>query len=285
MEDYILVLNKPKDITSFSYIQKVRKELDIKKIGHAGTLDPMAEGLMIVMANNATKFSDYLMKHSKTYYVEMELGYETNTFDLEGEITNKSDSEFKLSLNQINNTINKYIGKFYQIPPMFSAIKKNGVKLYDLARKGIELELDGREVEIYNIYDIEYKENILSFRADVSSGTYIRSLVRDIGRDLDTYATMTKLVRERIDKYTLNDVNTKIPVEKLFNYKRLNVDEKMYLELLNGMTKIIELKVIDENDKYLKIYYNNIFAGLVEIKQKIRYTYYIKRSKYFKELR
>ncbi|WP_156299515.1 tRNA pseudouridine(55) synthase TruB [Streptobacillus canis] len=285
MEDYILVLNKPKDITSFSYIQKVRKELDIKKIGHAGTLDPMAEGLMIVMANNATKFSDYLMKHSKTYYVEMELGYETNTFDLEGEITNKSDSEFKLSLNQINNTINKYICKFSQIPPMFSAIKKNGVKLYDLARKGIELELDGREVEIYNIYDIEYKENILSFRADVSSGTYIRSLVRDIGRDLDTYATMTKLVRERIDKYTLNDVNTKIPVEKLFNYKRLDVDEKMYLELLNGMTKIIELKVIDENDKYLKIYYNNIFAGLVEIKQKIRYTYYIKRSKYFKELR
>ncbi|WP_073508277.1 tRNA pseudouridine(55) synthase TruB [Streptobacillus notomytis] len=285
MDDFILILNKPKNITSFSYIQKIRREMNIKKIGHAGTLDPMAEGLMIVMANDATKFSNYLMKHSKTYYVEMELGYETNTFDLEGEVTNKIDSKIDIKLNDIENVIKKYIGKFKQIPPMFSAIKKNGVKLYDLARKGIEIELEGREIEITNIYDISFSSNIISFRTDVSSGTYIRSLVRDIGRDLNTYSTMTKLVREKINNFSFDDVNKKISVDKIFDYKKIEVDETLYNQLYNGMTKIIELKNIDENDKYLKIYFNDIFVGIVEIKQKMGYTYYIKRSKYFKELK
>ncbi len=285
MDDFILILNKPKNITSFSYIQKIRREMNIKKIGHAGTLDPMAEGLMIVMANDATKFSNYLMKHSKTYYVEMELGYETNTFDLEGVVTNKIDSKIDIKLNDIENVIKKYIGKFKQIPPMFSAIKKNGVKLYDLARKGIEIELEGREIEITNIYDISFSSNIISFRTDVSSGTYIRSLVRDIGRDLNTYSTMTKLVREKINNFSFDDVNKKISVDKIFDYKKIEVDETLYNQLYNGMTKIIELKNIDENDKYLKIYFNDIFVGIVEIKQKIGYTYYIKRSKYFKELK
>ncbi|ACZ01207.1 tRNA pseudouridine(55) synthase TruB [Streptobacillus moniliformis] len=285
MNDFILILNKPKDITSFSYIQKVRKEMNIKKIGHAGTLDPMAEGLMIVMANDATKFSDYLMKHSKTYYVEMELGYETNTLDLEGEVTNKINHEINICLDDVKDIVKKYICKFKQIPPMFSAIKKNGVKLYDLARKGIELELEGREVEITNIYDIAFSDNIISFRADVSSGTYIRALVRDIGRDLNTYGTMTKLIREKINNFSLNDVNKKISIEDIFDYKKLEVDNNLYKQLYNGMTKIIELKNISDNDKYLKIYFNNVFVGIVEINKKMGYTYYIKRSKYFKELK
>ncbi|CAM3130032.1 tRNA pseudouridine(55) synthase TruB [Streptobacillus ratti] len=285
MDDFILILNKPRNITSFSYIQKIRREMNIKKIGHAGTLDPMAEGLMIVMANDATKFSNYLMKHSKTYYVEMELGYETNTFDLEGEITNKINHVIDIKLNDIQDVMKKYICKFSQIPPMFSAIKKNGVKLYDLARKGIEIKLEGREVEITNIYDISFFDNVISFRADVSSGTYIRSLVRDIGRDLNTYATMTKLVREKINNFSFDDVNKKITIDEIFDYKKLEVDKALYKELYNGMTKIIELKNINENDKYLKIYFNDVFVGIVEIRQKMGYTYYIKRSKYFKELK
>ncbi|NYV27460.1 tRNA pseudouridine(55) synthase TruB [Streptobacillus felis] len=285
MEDYIIILNKPKNITSFSYIQKYRKELGIKKVGHAGTLDPMAEGLMIVMANNATKFSDYLMKHSKTYYVEMELGYETSTFDLEGEITNKVINDFDIDINTLNQVLSNYKGEIIQIPPMFSAIKKNGVKLYDLARKGIEIEIEGRKVIISDIYDVNINGKIISFRTDVSSGTYIRSLVRDIGRDLKTYATMTKLVREKIDDFTFDDVNKKIDVENIFKYEKINVDQILYKHLYNGMTKIIELNDKNIVDKYLKVYFDKKFIGIVEIIKKIGYTYYIKRSKYFKELR
>lgn len=283
MEEYILILNKPKNISSFSYIQKIRREENIKKIGHAGTLDPLAQGLMIVMANNATKFSDYLMKHDKTYLVEMELGYETDTLDLEGEKIKEYKGEIKITLNMINKVIEKFKGKIKQIPPMYSAIKKDGVKLYQLARNGQEIELEARNVEIYDIYDLYLNTNKISFRCDVSSGTYIRSLVRDIGRELGYFATMTDLYREKVGKFTKEDVNKKISLEEILEYPKIEVNEKLYLELKNGMTKILELK----NEKYtktdfFKVYFNNNFIGLVEIKKKIGYNYYIKRHKYFK---
>ena len=283
MEEYILILNKPKNISSFSYIQKIRREENIKKIGHAGTLDPLAQGLMIVMANNATKFSDYLMKHDKTYLVEMELGYETDTLDLEGEKIKEYKGEIKITLNMINKVIEKFKGKIKQIPPMYSAIKKDGVKLYQLARNGQEIELEARNVEIYDIYDLYLNTNKISFRCDVSSGTYIRSLVRDIGRELGYFATMTDLYREKVGKVTKEDINKKISLEEILEYPKIEVNEKLYLELKNGMTKILELK----NEKYtktdfFKVYFNNNFIGLVEIKKKIGYNYYIKRHKYFK---
>jgi tRNA pseudouridine synthase B len=283
LEEYILILNKPKNISSFSYIQKIRREENIKKIGHAGTLDPLAQGLMIVMANNATKFSDYLMKHDKTYLVEMELGYETDTLDLEGEKIKEYKGEIKITLNMINKVIEKFKGKIKQIPPMYSAIKKDGVKLYQLARNGQEIELEARNVEIYDIYDLYLNTNKISFRCDVSSGTYIRSLVRDIGRELGYFATMTDLYREKVGKFTKEDINKKISLEEILEYPKIEVNEKLYLELKNGMTKILELK----NEKYtktdfFKVYFNNNFIGLVEIKKKIGYNYYIKRHKYFK---
>ncbi|WP_314010236.1 tRNA pseudouridine(55) synthase TruB [Pseudostreptobacillus hongkongensis] len=280
--DYICILNKPKNITSFSYIQKFRKENNIKKIGHAGTLDPLAEGLMIVMVNDATKFSDILMKHDKSYYVEMELGYETDTFDLEGEIINKYDGNINLNLDILNQVISKFIGDIKQIPPMYSAIKKNGVKLYELARKNIEIELESRNIHISNIYDITLKENKISFRCDVSSGTYIRSLVRDLGRELKYFATMTKLVREKIDKFTLNDVDKKFNIEEILNFNKIDIDDTLYKELKNGMTKIIKINDDYPVNSYLKVYNNTKFIGIVEILKKVGYNYYIKRKIYFK---
>ena len=235
------------------------------------------------MANNATKFSDYLMKHDKTYLVEMELGYETDTLDLEGEKIKEYKGEIKITLNMINKVIEKFKGKIKQIPPMYSAIKKDGVKLYQLARNGQEIELEARNVEIYDIYDLYLNTNKISFRCDVSSGTYIRSLVRDIGRELGYFATMTDLYREKVGKFTKEDVNKKISLEEILEYPKIEVNEKLYLELKNGMTKILELK----NEKYtktdfFKVYFNNNFIGLVEIKKKMGYNYYIKRHKYFK---
>lgn len=283
MEDYILILNKPKNISSFSYIQKIRKEENIKKIGHAGTLDPLAEGMMIVMANGATKFSDYLMKKDKTYLVEMELGYETETLDLEGKKINEYKGEIEINIELLNEVLNKYKGKIKQIPPMYSAIKKDGIKLYQLARSGEKIELEARDVEIYNIYDVEFNNKKIRFRCDVSSGTYIRSLVRDIGRELGYFATMTELFREKVGKFCKKDFNKKITIEEILDYPKLDINEKLYLELKNGMTKILDIK----NKKYdsfsfIKVYCNDKFVGLVEIKNKIGYTYYIKRHKYFK---
>lgn len=283
MEDYILILNKPKNISSFSYIQKIRKEENIKKIGHAGTLDPLAEGMMIVMANGATKFSDYLMKKDKTYLVEMELGYETDTLDLEGKKINEYKGEIEINIELLNEVLNKYKGKIKQIPPMYSAIKKDGIKLYQLARSGEKIELEARDVEIYNIYDVEFNNKKIRFRCDVSSGTYIRSLVRDIGRELGYFATMTELFREKVGKFCKKDFNKKITIEEILDYPKLDINEKLYLELKNGMTKILDIKDKKyDSFSFIKVYYNDKFVGLVEIKNKIGYTYYIKRHKYFK---
>lgn len=283
MEDYILILNKPKNISSFSYIQKIRKEENIKKIGHAGTLDPLAEGMMIVMANGATKFSDYLMKKDKTYLVEMELGYETDTLDLEGKKINEYKGEIEINIELLNEVLNKYKGKIKQIPPMYSAIKKDGIKLYQLARSGEKIELESRNVEIYNIYDVEFNNKKIRFRCDVSSGTYIRSLVRDIGRELGYFATMTELFREKVGKFCKKDFNKKITIEEILDYPKLDINEKLYLELKNGMTKILDIKDKKyDSFSFIKVYCNDKFVGLVEIKNKIGYTYYIKRHKYFK---
>ena len=283
MEDYILILNKPKNISSFSYIQKIRKEENIKKIGHAGTLDPLAEGMMIVMANGATKFSDYLMKKDKTYLVEMELGYETETLDLEGKKINEYKGEIEINIELLNDVLNKYKGKIKQIPPMYSAIKKDGIKLYQLARSGEKIELEARNVEIYDIYDVEFNNKKIRFRCDVSSGTYIRSLVRDIGRELGYFATMTELFREKVGKFCKKDFNKKITIEEILDYPKLDINEKLYLELKNGMTKILDIKDKKyDSFSFIKVYCNDKFVGLVEIKNKIGYTYYIKRYKYFK---
>ena len=204
--DGIVLLNKSRGISSFKAINKLKWIIGSSKVGHAGTLDPIAEGLLIVMINNATKFSDNLMKRDKEYFVELELGYETDTYDTEGEITEKYEGNIDISNKEIIEVINSFTGEIMQVPPMYSAIKINGEKLYELARKGIEVEREARKVKIYSIREInvESKEKCkISFYTEVSSGTYIRSLVRDIGRKLGVYATMTRLVRTKIDKYNI----------------------------------------------------------------------------------
>jgi len=214
-KDGLILLNKSKGVSSFGAINHLKKVMKAKKVGHAGTLDPMAEGLMIVMINEATKFSDNLMKKDKEYYVEMELGYKTDTYDSEGTVVEKYTSEINISDSEIIQAVNSFKGKVKQIPPMYSAIKIDGKKLYDLARKGIEVERAERDVEISEIREIkvirpdknsENAQNIkISFYAKVSSGTYIRSLVYDIGEKLGVFATMTRLVRTKIGRFEIED--------------------------------------------------------------------------------
>lgn len=276
--DGIVLLNKSKGISSFKAINKLKWIIKSNKVGHAGTLDPIAEGLLIVMVNNATKFSDNLMKRDKEYFVELELGYETATYDTEGEITEKYEGEINISDERIFEVINSFTGEIMQIPPMYSAIKINGEKLYELARKGIEVERQARKIKIYSIREINIEQNKISFYAEVSSGTYIRSLVRDIGRKLGVYATMTRLVRTKIDKYSINESVSLEEIEKklnnqkeifeddsdnennvdrngeieevikfkniecIFNYEKITLSEEKYKKLKNGMTVLVGFK-------------------------------------------
>ena len=232
-KDGIILLNKSKGISSFKAIDELKRKIKAKKAGHAGTLDPMAEGLMVVMINDATKFSGDLMKKDKEYYVEMELGYKTDTYDSEGKVIEEYKSEIELSDSQIIRTIHSFKGRIKQVPPMYYAIKVEGQKLYDLARKGIEIERMPRDVEIMNIYKIKIhrpKENSsrikISFYAHVSSGTYIRSLVHDIGEKLKVFATMTKLVRTKIGRLSIEDAVSLEEVQSEIGKLKELVEEK-----------------------------------------------------------
>ena len=232
-KDGIILLNKSKGISSFKAIDELKRKIKAKKAGHAGTLDPMAEGLMVVMINDATKFSGDLMKKDKEYYVEMELGYKTDTYDSEGKVIEEYKSEIELSDSQIIRTIHSFKGRIKQVPPMYSAIKVEGQKLYDLARKGIEIERMPRDVEIMNIYKIKIhrpKENSsrikISFYVHVSSGTYIRSLVHDIGEKLKVFATMIKLVRTKIGRLSIEDAVSLEEVQSEIGKLKELVEEK-----------------------------------------------------------
>ena len=300
-KDGIILLNKVKGISSFKAINQIKWNIGASKIGHAGTLDPMAEGLMVVMVNSATKFSDDLMKKDKEYYVEMELGYETDTYDAEGKKTKIYDGIIEYDEQNVRDVINSFIGIQDQIPPMYSALKVNGKKMYEMAREGIEIERKPRRVEIYSIRDITIKGQMITFYVEVSSGTYIRSLVRDIGEKLSFWATMTKLIRTKIDKYSLentflfeeiekldNKEELIIDIESLFDYEHITLSKNELLKLSNGMTTILELSKYgisnagDLTNKKLKVYSsNNEFVGIANILKFDESNMYIKRDKYF----
>ena len=300
-KDGIILLNKVKGISSFKTINQIKWNIGASKIGHAGTLDPMAEGLMVVMVNSATKFSDDLMKKDKEYYVEMELGYETDTYDAEGKKTKIYDGIIEYDEQNVRDVINSFVGIQDQIPPMYSALKVNGKKMYEMAREGIEIERKPRRVEIYSIRDITIKGQMITFYVEVSSGTYIRSLVRDIGEKLSFWATMTKLIRTKIDKYSLenaflfeeiekseNKEELIIDIESLFDYEHIILSKNELLKLSNGMTTILELSkhaisnMEDLTNKKLKVYSsNNEFVGIANILKFDESNMFIKRDKYF----
>ncbi|PLX26846.1 tRNA pseudouridine(55) synthase TruB [Candidatus Parcubacteria bacterium] len=199
-----ILIDKPAGITSFSVIAKLRKITGIKKIGHAGTLDPFATGLLIVaIGREATREIDKFVKQNKVYEAELKLGEVSSTMDPEGEIKKVNDNI--PSEDEVETIVKTFKGKQEQIPPMHSAIKINGQKLYNLARKGIEIERKPREIEIFDIEILDYNYPSLKIRTHVSSGTYIRSLVNDIGEKLETGAYCQNLRRTRIGDFDIKD--------------------------------------------------------------------------------
>ena len=192
--DGILIIDKPKGCTSHDIVNILRKELKTKKIGHTGTLDPNATGVLPILVGQATKISKYLIEHDKTYQVEMKLGEETDTLDSEGKIIKKQETKV-LDEKKIKEVLNSFIGKQKQIPPIYSAIKINGKKAYEYARKGQEVEIPPREIEIYDIKFISYSNDTIQFEVKCSKGTYIRTLCKDIAK-----RTRNNIIYEKFKK-------------------------------------------------------------------------------------
>ena len=275
MEGIILV-NKPKGISSFDVIRKLKKILKTKKIGHTGTLDPLATGLMLICVGKATKLASDLEAKNKVYLADFEIGYATDTYDIEGKRI--AENLIDVSKDNLELSLKKFIGDIKQVPPMYSAIKIDGNKLYHLARKGIEIERPERDVTIEYINLLDFKDNKAKIETKVSKGCYIRSLIYDIGLDLGTYATMTELQRINVGEYSLTnsytleqmeemaqnkDFSFLNSVENVFSYEKYNLETEKELTLFkNGNT--VKIKDNLENKKY-RVYYQDEFLGLASI--------------------
>lgn len=286
--DGIIIVNKPKGITSFDVIRKLKKILRTKKIGHTGTLDPLASGVMLVCVGKSTKLAQDLEAKDKVYIADFDIGYATDTYDTEGKKI--AENHIEVSKENLIEATKKFLGSIKQVPPMYSAIKMDGKKLYDLARKGIEVERSERDVKIEYINILNFGENKAQIQTKVSKGCYIRSLIYDIGKDLGTYATMTELLRTAVggysleQAYTLEEIENLITknnfeflktVEEIFNYPiyKLN-SEKEFTLFKNGNTVKINEKI--ENGRY-RIYFQNEFVGLANVEKNILikgYKYY-----------
>ena len=272
----IIIVNKPKGITSFDVIRKLKKILKTKKIGHTGTLDPLATGVMLMCVGKATKLASDLEAKAKVYIANFDIGYATDTYDIEGKkiVENIID----VSKEDLEQSIKKFIGNIKQVPPMYSAIKIDGNKLYHLARKGIEVERPERDITIEYINLLDFKDNKAKIETKVSKGCYIRSLIFDIGQDLGTYATMTALQRKQVGDYSLensysleqieemvlnNDFKFLKTVEEIFSYDKYSLQTEKELTLYkNGNT--IKIKENLENKKY-RIYFQDEFIGLANV--------------------
>lgn len=263
--DGVISIFKNTGMTSFDVVRIVKKVSGTKKVGHTGTLDPEASGVLPVCIGKGTKIIDYIMNSDKVYEVEFRLGIKTTTYDLEGEIIEKNDPS-NINNEDILKAINSFRGEYSQVPPMYSALKKNGVRLYELARKGIEVEREGRLINIYNIEDIKISNPTVSMKVTCSKGTYIRSLCYDIGEALGVGAAMTKLKRTKTSKFSeeesinISDINSDninkfiISIEDALEaYDKLIVLNKYCKLLINGV-RVFDKRFTKEKVEIEKLY-------------------------------
>ncbi|WP_297425182.1 tRNA pseudouridine(55) synthase TruB [Clostridium sp.] len=273
----ILNLFKNKGMSSFDVVRKVKFIASEKKVGHTGTLDPQATGVLPVCIGKATKIIDYIMNSNKVYDVKFLLGTKTTTYDLEGEIVEKKETEH-LTEGEVLEVILSFIGEYDQVPPMYSALKKNGVRLYDLARQGIEVEREARRVKIFNISNIKLELPYVYMKVACSKGTYIRSLCYDIGEKLKVGAVMTELNRSEtsifkqdnsvnIDNLTKENINDYVITieEALSFYPKITVKSSFSKLLINGV-KVFDKRLTDEQREKGVLYRvydsENTFIGI-----------------------
>ncbi|MBR0469949.1 MAG: tRNA pseudouridine(55) synthase TruB [Clostridia bacterium] len=270
----IIIVDKPQGKTSHDIVYAIRRLTGIKKVGHTGTLDPMATGVLPICIGSATKVADMLTLSDKAYTAEFVLGKTTDTLDAEGEVL--TESKVNVTGDEIRAAVMSFVGEIEQIPPMYSAIKQNGKKLYELARQGIEVERKPRKVTINSIDILEINGKTVTIDVSCSKGTYIRTLCADIGERLGTGAYMTKLRRTKTgifaisESYTLEELGTLnelgtlkdviIPVDKMFSeYPKIILNEKQKKSVTNGVRMTYKgrenqvYRVYDENKNFLCI--------------------------------
>lgn len=275
--DGIIVINKEKGYTSHDVVANLKKKLNISKVGHTGTLDPNATGVLPILIGKGTKFSKYLINHDKTYKAQIELGKKTDTADVEGNVIEEKPVDIEFIKQNLVQVLESFIGKQEQVPPMYSAIKKNGKKLYEYARKGEKIEVEPRKIEIYKIELVKYNEKNIEFIVSCSKGTYIRSLCEDIAEKLNTVGYMKNLERLQVGEFSIeksvliDDVNTENIEKYLYTLEdilkdtpNLNLNPKKLKLFLNG----VQLTVKEAEGLY-KIYVNNKFIGTGTVKKNL----------------
>lgn len=252
----IFILNKPLEFTSQDAVSKLKKILNQKKAGHTGTLDPMATGVLPILVGETTKLSKYLVEHKKTYIAVLKLGTCTDTGDSEGKIIEEKKVNIEnLTKDKVEFVLNEFLGKQIQTPPIYSAIKINGKKLYEYARNGIEVEIPKREIEIYNIklIKLDKNEKEIEFEVECSKGTYIRTLCEDIAKKLDTIGYMKNLTRTKVNNFKLEDT---ITFEDLENNKN---NEEWLLHNSYTMEEIFDyLPKVELNDRKKELFLNGV---------------------------
>lgn len=257
----IINVCKEKNMTSRDVVNIISKHLHTKKVGHTGTLDPLATGVLLICTNHDTKLVDILTSKNKEYIATMRLGLQTDTGDITGNILKKAS--YEVTKDQIIKVLNSFLGSSIQTVPLYSAVKINGKKLYEYARTGEEVTLPTRKINISSIELLDYHDDLIKFKTTVSKGTYIRSLIEDIGKNLGTLATMEDLVRTKQgrykieDSYTLEDIKnnnyTPIPLNVVLeDYPRYNLNENEYFKVKNGSKMFLNI-----DDKIVTLLYNN----------------------------
>ena len=274
----LIIFDKEKGITSHDLVYKVRKKTGIKKVGHAGTLDPMATGVLIIAIGKATKVNEYLLLKDKKYIAKIKLGILTDTFDITGNILEKENvSVLKKDIEEV---LKRFTGKMSQTPPIYSALKVNGKKLYEYAREGKEVKIKNRNIEIFENKLIDFNgKDEFSIEIEVSKGTYIRSVAYEIGKAVGTYGTITELRRIKsgnfdiensikisdFENMSLDELKSNlIPMElALENLKRIEIPKSFKQNFLNGQFYKLQDKCEIEN---YRVYCEDLFLGIGEIR-------------------
>lgn len=275
----VINLFKPRNMTSHDAVCIMRKIFNTKKVGHTGTLDPNATGVLPICIGKATRISEYLLDVDKEYIGELTLNYATDTQDSDGKVINSTIKQ--VSSNEINDSFNKFRGTIKQTPPMYSAIKINGRKLYDLAREGKIVNRDPREITIKNINILNnYNNKKISFYTKCSKGTYIRTLCDDIGNDLGTYGYMSFLIRVGVGNFKIENsygidtlrnmnekelLNTLVPIdESIKHMDKIIINLNSYKKIINGVSIEVDEKYKDLINKNIRVYCDK-FIGIGKI--------------------
>lgn len=282
----IIIINKPQGFTSQDVVSKTKKILNIKKAGHTGTLDPLATGVLPVLLGNYTKLSKYLIEHDKTYIAKIKLGERRVTGDQEGEvIETKQVNDENISVENVENVLKSFLGKQMQTPPIYSAIKVDGKKLYEYARQGIDVKIEPREIEVYklDLLNVDLEEKEIEISVSCSKGTYIRVLCEDIAKKIDTVGYMSYLNRIVVDKFKIEDAidfetleknkddeeflkNNLITMEEMFSdFPKLILNSRKIELFLNGVMLTFKNK-----DGIYNVYNeSNIYIGTGTIKNEL----------------